>query len=116
MSSKPHPSNPILIVDDEAAILLAIDTALQMAGLSNTLTCQDSRRVMDLLARQPVEVLLLDLTMPHIDGRELLKLAASIPIHTQTQAFPLKQANEALLALKNSEVAGAAVLQCATAL
>ena len=72
MSSKPHPSNPILIVDDEAAILLAIDTALQMAGLSNTLTCQDSRRVMDLLARHPVEVLLLDLTMPHIDGRELL--------------------------------------------
>ena len=72
MSGKPHPSNPILIVDDEAAILLSIDTALQMAGLSNTLTCQDSRRVMDLLARQPVEVLLLDLTMPHIDGRELL--------------------------------------------
>ena len=51
MSGKPHPSNPILIVDDEAAILLSIDTALQMAGLSNTLTCQDSRRVMDLLAR-----------------------------------------------------------------
>jgi DNA-binding NtrC family response regulator len=72
MSGKPHPSNPILIVDDEAAILLAIDTALQIAGLSNTLTCQDSRRVMDLLARHPVEVLLLDLTMPHIDGRELL--------------------------------------------
>ena len=38
MSGKPHPSNPILIVDDEAAILLSIDTALQMAGLSNTLT------------------------------------------------------------------------------
>ena len=72
MSGKPHSSNPILIVDDEAAILLAIDTALQMAGLSNTMTCQDSRRVMDLLARHPVEVLLLDLTMPHIDGRELL--------------------------------------------
>lgn len=48
------------------------------------------------------------------DGRELLELAASIPIHTQTQTFPLEQANEALLALKNSEVAGAAVVRCET--
>ena len=67
-----RPSQPILIVDDESAILLAIDTALQMAGFSNTLTCQDSRQVMDLLANNRIEVLLLDLTMPHIDGGKLL--------------------------------------------
>ena len=68
-----RPSKPILIVDDEAAILLAIDTALQMAGFSNTLTCQDSRQVMEMMAKQQVEVLLLDLTMPHIDGSKLLE-------------------------------------------
>lgn len=68
----PKPSLPILIVDDEAAILLAIDTALQMAGYSNILTCQDSRQVMQMLTRNEVEVLLLDLTMPHMDGRQLL--------------------------------------------
>jgi len=72
MTNPLHPLHPILIVDDEAAILLAIDTALQMAGINNTQTCQDSRQVMDLLAKQPVEVVLLDLTMPHVDGRELL--------------------------------------------
>jgi DNA-binding NtrC family response regulator len=67
-----RPSKPILIVDDEAAILLAIDTALQMAGFSNTLTCQDSRLVMDMMAEHQVEVLLLDLSMPHFDGSQLL--------------------------------------------
>ncbi len=45
------------------------------------------------------------------DGEELLKLAAEIPIRTSTQLFPLEHANEALLALKNSEITGAGVLQ-----
>jgi DNA-binding NtrC family response regulator len=61
-----------MIVDDEASILLAIETSLQMAGFSNTQTCQDSRQVMKLLAQAPVDVLLLDLNMPHVDGHRLL--------------------------------------------
>jgi DNA-binding NtrC family response regulator len=72
MNTRPIPPHPILIVDDEAAILLSMDTVLQMAGLNNVLTCQDSRQVMNLLAGRPVEAMLLDLNMPHIDGRELL--------------------------------------------
>jgi len=44
------------------------------------------------------------------DARELLQLAAEIPIETTTQAFPLREANEVLLALKNSEIDGTAVL------
>jgi propanol-preferring alcohol dehydrogenase len=45
------------------------------------------------------------------DGQELLKLAADIPLHTQTQEFSLEQANEALQALKHDEINGAAVLR-----
>lgn len=67
------PLQPLLIVDDEAGILLSIDTALQMAGMNHVITCQDSRQVMELLAKQPVEVMLLDLTMPHMDGSQLLE-------------------------------------------
>ncbi len=44
------------------------------------------------------------------DGRELLALAAAIPIRTHTQAYPLTRANEALLDLKEDRVRGAAVL------
>jgi len=45
------------------------------------------------------------------DGEEFLKIAAEIPIETQVQEFGLEQANEALNALKNDAVRGAAVLR-----
>lgn len=44
------------------------------------------------------------------DGREFLKTAAEIPIHTEFEVFPMRDANRALKALKNDGVRGAAVL------
>ena len=44
------------------------------------------------------------------DGREFLEEAATIPVHTHVETFPFEQANEALLALKNDAIRGAAVL------
>ena len=45
------------------------------------------------------------------DGRELLKLAAEVPLRTHTQTFALEEANEALQRLKHDEITGAAVLR-----
>jgi propanol-preferring alcohol dehydrogenase len=45
------------------------------------------------------------------DGNELLKLAADIPIHTTVTTFPLKDANLALLLLKQSKIDGAGILE-----
>jgi propanol-preferring alcohol dehydrogenase len=47
------------------------------------------------------------------DGKELLEVAAEIPIHTHTTPYPLEKANEALLDVKHSRVSGAAVLEVA---
>jgi propanol-preferring alcohol dehydrogenase len=47
------------------------------------------------------------------DARELLELAAEVPVRTEVQTFPFEQANEALLALKQSRIDGAGVLQIA---
>jgi len=47
------------------------------------------------------------------DARELLRLAAEIPLRTEVQEFPLAEANQALQALKHSRVRGAAVLRIA---
>jgi alcohol dehydrogenase, propanol-preferring len=44
------------------------------------------------------------------DGEDFLELAAKIPIRTETQLFPLDQANAALNALKHDAIRGAAVL------
>ena len=48
------------------------------------------------------------------DGRELMRLAAEIPIHTDTTLFPLEDANRALRLIKESRISGAAVLEIAS--
>ncbi len=96
MNNTAQTDHPILIVDDEAPILLAIETTLQMAGLTHTRTCEDSRQVMEQLNKQPAEVVLLDLNMPHIDGRELLDQISrefpEIPIIIVTGAVDIETA------------------------
>jgi propanol-preferring alcohol dehydrogenase len=44
------------------------------------------------------------------DGEEFLKLAPRVPVHTETTAYPLSAANEALNDLRNGKIHGAAVL------
>ncbi len=45
------------------------------------------------------------------DVRECLRLAAEVPVRTEVQLFELAQANEAVRAMKHSEVHGAGVLK-----
>ena len=45
------------------------------------------------------------------DGHDFLRLAAQIPVHAETEVFPLAEANRALNSLKNDAIRGAAVLQ-----
>ncbi len=44
------------------------------------------------------------------DAREFLELAAQIPVHTEIETFALEDANRALVALKQSRIRGAGVL------
>ncbi len=65
---------PILIVDDEPEILVAVDTTLRMAGFDDIITISDSRDVIRQMERQIPSLILLDLNMPHINGGRLLKI------------------------------------------
>ena len=47
----------------------------------------------------------------HQDVREFLARAAEVPIRTTVDEYPLEQANEAILAMKHSQIEGAAVLR-----
>jgi DNA-binding NtrC family response regulator len=69
------PANPVLIVDDEARSLRSIGLSLRMAGITHVETCNDSREVAGLLASRLFDVMLLDLTMPHVSGEEILSMA-----------------------------------------
>ena len=48
--------------------------------------------------------------MTRADARDFLQLAAEIKLHPKVTQFPLDQANEALLAIKNDSIDGAAVI------
>ena len=74
MDNSLAPSFPIVVVDDEEAILFSIDTLLRMAGLNNIITCNDSRKVMNILSSQEIEIILLDLSMPHLPGEKVLSM------------------------------------------
>ena len=63
--------NPILIVDDEAAIAMLVRRILTEAGYR----CQavtDSRAAANLLEKNRYDLVLLDVMMPHLDGYDLL--------------------------------------------
>ena len=76
MDNSLAPSFPIVVVDDEEAILFSIDTLLRMAGLNNIITCNDSREVMNIVSSQEIEIILLDLSMPHLPGEKVLSMVA----------------------------------------
>jgi propanol-preferring alcohol dehydrogenase len=50
-------------------------------------------------------------TATRADARELLELAARIPITTSVEVLPLAEANEALARVNHSKVTGALVLR-----
>jgi DNA-binding NtrC family response regulator len=69
-----YPDFPVILVDDEAQALDSFEIALRSAGMNHFIRCQDSRDVMPILSRQEIEVMLLDLRMPHVSGESLLPL------------------------------------------
>lgn len=74
------PFQPVLLVDDEEAWLHSFSLTLRSVGINNLTCCADSRKVLPLLAAQPASVVVLDLTMPHLSGEELLpQLVAEHP-------------------------------------
>jgi len=72
MSSRSYPQLPVLIVDDSEEVLLHFERTLGSNGLDNVITCSDSRKVIEIIDGRNVEILLLDLNMPHISGEELI--------------------------------------------
>lgn len=66
------PIHPILVVDDETSALDSIEIALNSAGFSNVITCDDSRKVMETLRGRNVSMVLLDLVMPFVSGEQLI--------------------------------------------
>jgi DNA-binding NtrC family response regulator len=65
--------NRIIIVDDEPDALLSMSLTLSMAGITNVETFSDGIVALSKIDSDEVDIALLDLMMPSLNGMELLK-------------------------------------------
>jgi DNA-binding NtrC family response regulator len=63
---------PIVLVDDEVALLRAMEMSLFLAGHGPVETISDSRKVMPFLAEHSASLVILDIEMPYVQGTEIL--------------------------------------------
>ncbi len=64
----------VLIVDDSAVIRKILQRVLSQAnlGVGKMMEAADGREALDALQRQPIDLILADIQMPHMDGLEFL--------------------------------------------
>lgn len=75
-----NPKASILIVDDQRVSMGFVSAALKQVDFGNHICCFDERGVMDILQHLKVEIILLDMVMPHISGEDLLiQIRANFP-------------------------------------
>ena len=72
MNPTHFPDRPVLIVDDEEQFLYSASLALNTEGISHLVRCQHSREVLPLLSQMDFSVVVLDMLMPGVTGRDLL--------------------------------------------
>ena len=65
----------ILVAEDDASIRCVLQDALRMAGYS-VLTAADGRAALELLLTREIDLALLDVNMPEVNGFKLLRIMA----------------------------------------
>lgn len=88
----------ILLVDDNEQLLRSYSSVLNSEGFRNLLQCSDSRNVEKILSENEVAVVLLDLNMPHINGRDILPVITGR--YPEIQVLVITAANEVTTAVE----------------
>jgi signal transduction histidine kinase len=82
MHNNRHPVN-ILLVDDQPAKLLSYEVVLEELG-ENLIKATSGRQALEHLLRQDIAVVLVDVSMPELDGFELAAMIREHPRFTRT--------------------------------
>ncbi len=94
-----YPAFGVLLVDDELPWLRSLSMTLEgPGGINNLIQCSDSRKVMALLEQQDIGLVLLDLTMPHLSGEQLLEQI--VAEHPQVCVMILSGMNQLEIAVR----------------
>ncbi|MEZ4607281.1 MAG: response regulator [Deinococcales bacterium] len=65
-------SSHILIVDDQEANIVFLEKLFKRAGYQQLYSTADSRQVLAIVQQKPIDLILLDLMMPHLNGFEVM--------------------------------------------
>jgi DNA-binding response OmpR family regulator len=99
------PEARILIVDDDANVLLALSRSLKLRGYTYVDEARGGAEAVEKITRLPYDVMLLDIRMPEMDGMEVLQKAQQIRPNLQVIILTGHAAMEsALAALKSGMV------------
>jgi putative two-component system response regulator len=71
----------ILIVDDEKANIRFLEVILDRAGYTNVHSASDARQTLPLFRDIHPDIVLLDLTMPYLDGFAVMQLLQPLMLH-----------------------------------
>lgn len=92
--------NPILIIDDEPSYLQLMKDFLNQEGYANVITESNPLNVIPLLDRTDIDLILLDIFMPEMNGLELLEkiyaVYPSIPVIVITAVHEVQIALKAI--------------------
>jgi DNA-binding response OmpR family regulator len=75
----------ILIVEDNSLIAELVETRLRIEGMAPT-RCGGGREALELVGKQPFDVVILDIMMPDVDGYQVLQHIRSTP---ETATLPV---------------------------
>ena len=76
----PPTDAPILVVDDDAKIVRLVRTYLERDGFTVT-TAADGRAALDAIGRRRPALVVLDLMLPEVDGRAVIRALRDDPQH-----------------------------------
>lgn len=68
----------LLIVDDQQANVTLLERILRSHGFVNLVSTTDPRQVADIYQQSPVDLVLLDLAMPYLDGFQVMALLKTL--------------------------------------
>src|SRR5687768_8998008 len=87
MESPPKNNKPpcVLVIDDEDYVADMISAALEMEGYT-AYKAYDGRQGLSLVKRYPVDMVITDIMMPHIDGNHLVRMLSDME---RTRQIPI---------------------------
>ena len=78
MSHQDFSSYPIMLVDDETDALSLLKSFLNHEGFDKVVTFDDSLHALEYFKSQELSLVVIDLRMPRLHGRELLEAFAEL--------------------------------------